>query len=1117
MPRNRQFISYFLRTVRKYRLFKGIVVINVSPQLIAILKSFRKLDESVEISNDYRELRKLDKDISTVLSRGKVGYCLPLLLPFVQVDPIRDIPSIHWVGLSGISQNMRHLLVSCLDHLYEQDQKISWLLLWEASLLRTKTIPDITIDQFVQSFKSVCRCNKAFFKWDNDGCLLLLSQGDLYTKSFHSMKVEFDKSILPKARHKKSENVNHFLYDLAWHDDKDRFRRHYYKAWNVLNNYNNVKYCSSILLRKAYSTIGESFLDVIAIISVTSSAGLLGREISLFFGIDFWEAPSIYDIDNKEWLPNFQNQRILIVTDIIDTKFLTKKLIKRVADSNGKCTAILALLQNIDNKNLSTINRVPVISVSYVSLGKPSQKELTKAKKGNDYYEIDVHTLDPIPTHSFQEAALPKIRHEDEKLKKRLKLIEKMLFFGHFIHSTHHYNIYFSLPHAMNDSYIRRQLIEWVINHIYAHITKLKIKKLHIVYPYYSPIFLLIDALRLREFENVDVQYNIALPQQKTGDRIGYTLDLNITKDEENHAVFLDDGIASGGTFASIVEQLIEKQIKSILVLILFDRIGLQPRKHLTYINTYKSENKKTIKFIYKTFFSANLKTYYKANCPECKLIDVINELARFKSMIGFSIKNLVELFRPILVSFTKTQLISRFKSKELVDIITFNDAIFSDIPSNNEIGRSINSHNKAAITKLDNITRLLVDRKLSSQFVDKSLCTRIISESLEDVSLQSEDRSRFILYLILCYNKKYSFKLLTEILPLIFSSLKNKKYGISNTLDDYFDNNRIEFISYCVALYHVAHELYSEKDFKNLIQSELWSKLKKLFNANSPYGSIYLFELTVLFSDYKHQPLEQANNLIANFLGTYGKSHPESLYQRLRLFLTIWNSDGTYKFEKVFSRPLFLSLIEGIKSTQELFLLDDISHGELKEVEMQYENYRQNNKKVQLVKQIKEIFISSNPSVYKSKIVKLLNKITPNAQEILNYTLEKYYNRMDNELLIEKKIEIPENTYVLCEKEYFIATLYNLLKNPTQLAKQEIKDKLKLKVHVELSKDKRYVCFKIYDNLKTSKNELKTVFMRHGGLSVQQAQIRNWHGDIEVSKRIENTCFTLRLIQIFK
>ncbi len=1024
VPRQRQFISYFLRCLRKVRLLKSTLVVNAFPEILTVARSLVRLDKemSVTSANDAA-INLLEENIATVLTRGEIGS-LPLLLPFVSLGDKPGSLGIIWLGLSALPQRWRSTVAAALEHLFEQEQLVEWEALIYILGKRGLQIATQEERDFLRLMYCISRCNPSILGADKQGIWLEHTPTDLYRLSYGFMLSLFERDILPSTRHKKSRNQEHYLYSRAWHITEKRFSKYYYFTWAELVDRSKRLLCAKLLITKAYQEIGESFLNTEAVVSVTPSAGLLGRCVADLMGADFCEAPSIYDIADDEWLLTLKAKEAVIVDDMIDTGTTTKRLISRIEDAGSTCTAVLSLLASEEGVKERDGIACPLVCLSKVTVGTPSPEEISQAMRTGQYFETEPHTLEPIPPR----AGGPFINQEHEQLLEVL-VSAGAITSGHIAYSGHHYEVYFSLPDALAHESVRARMLDWVISNIvrFSETNKVKgrYRPVTIVYPYYSPIDRLIEALETEhsagKIRDIPVNYVVAQPYQLSGKRRGYRIVQSTehgARSQTQLAVFLDDGIASGGTMAGIIDQLVRMHVDAIYALVLFDRIGLQPRRHISQIAQYSYEGK-TVPFCFEAFVSANLKSFYRDNCPQCQLLASIGRIPESKHILSTTTEKLSTLLGITGVERYPIGPRAHFDEQALFSILRFRNAVLSDKPSPIEIEKSLDDQSKHPEVRLECLRTILMDQKLFRQLIDKKKVNDIIVRCLSDPQVKSELRIRFILFTPLWEDKPYAYTVLTEVLPQAFSQLADKDPLGKPWVGGYFHKNGLEFSSVLAAVYLLFER--SPRHFQE--QGDNWlENWRQAISRGAPdvtCGSIYLFALRTLFMHKHEYGIEQAKYLVASFRGSYS-THADAFVERLKHFRGALNAGLLdVAFTRYMPKEIWDELLGNIESTQELFDLGEFTTQDITDLRNAYTQCREDEDAEELNRLITKHFLPTNPAVYPARIRVLVDRFSPLAAEVIDEGIKlvarKYQASLKKDRLVfERPVKNQRVAFVL-------------------------------------------------------------------------------------------------------
>jgi orotate phosphoribosyltransferase len=526
-PPHRQFLSFLLRQLRKRRLFSGVICLNASPQIMTLISSCQRLDESELLADaELSELHIADKDLSTVVSRGESGWYLPLIVPVSSPSLQSNEINVLWLGLAGIPIALRPALHAALDLLYESEEELNIGEIWHRIVSVNPNLTKGLGDQNEQllrnletGLRGMSRFNPHILSCSLTRFRIALSPLSLFERSCHALFDSFKTTMLPKALHDKPADENDYIYSFGWRSEQNRFRRHFFNLWKIFVDYKVLNTCAKALVLRSFAELGENLLFARVAIAVTPSAGIIGREVSKLLGIDFREVPSIYDINNPDWLPVNCQEPALIIDDVIDTGRLTQLVMERLQNANVPCVAVLVALKNLKGETGKTINNVPIISISEVDLGFVSTEEAKVLVNAGKYYEIDPHSLEPLHPRSFHPDP------ERQTMRDRLDLLKRAnaIPFGHFIRYDHHFSIYFSIELALEDPDFERAVLAWLQKAISTFAMATKCEKVSVIYPYYSPVYHLVDRLISKPpafFGVSSIKFSIARPVQLSALRL---------------------------------------------------------------------------------------------------------------------------------------------------------------------------------------------------------------------------------------------------------------------------------------------------------------------------------------------------------------------------------------------------------------------------------------------------------------------------------------------------------------------------------------------------------------------------------------------------------------------
>ncbi len=1116
LPNNRQFVSYLLRVIRKYRPLAGIVVINASPELVSIVHSLERLESSPGISKQSEALGELEDEVSTIMSRGDYGKGMPLLIPFTSIDVLKQKMKLYWVGLSGIKDELRAPIAGLIEILFQEDRAVPWTELMGLCLDSISMSEEIEA-AIIPAFRLVCRCNPNLFATTSDDCRLTVTSANIFFASYGSLQSKFQEDLLPRMVHKKGRGEGDYIYELGWHTTDKRFRKTFYQMWDVLEDHLSQQVCGRLLLWHLYSVVGEKLLDTHVLVSVTPSAGLLTRWLSDYLVIEGWEAPSIYEIDNTDWLPDLQGKNVIVVCDVVDTRTSYLKLVHRVQMSRGNCIAIAAFLQNQDQVYEPEASPT-LVGVWQVSLGMPTEIEIDTAIKTDRYYEIDPHTLEPIPANAYQRVFT---NHQDER-KEAYRTVKwladrRILTFGHFAQELHHFDIYFSLASAMFDPEARHVLLDWVQSHLKARLKETKTRRVVIVYPYYSPIYLLVQYLRNLLASNDRVRYLVAKPQQWPGNRIVYS-PFTLTADED--VLFLDDGIATGNTFSSIVERLIDTGIRSILTLILFDRSGVQSRKHLTHIDRYRSSRNKDISFEFRSFVSVNLEVHGKDSCPVCSLLTKVKNYSGRSEILQYAIKEVQDLLSPHYLSARTRDLHTILLPAEIDQVVRFYDSVLSGVPSAKNLKDSITAKDKSPRVVLLLISRILCDPKLNRQFVDRKAIKELITQTLprcysEHEQIQYEEaRSLFILFSIHWEDRELAGEFLTLLLPEAIAAIRNRMPGYTQKIDLYFQDHILEYA--CTTIASIALIESKERDLREGLRKSImegWWGIDPAAPSKSHSCSEFRFGMQEALSEGEMKPIEMAWYLAMNFLDNYS-NHRTSMKSQLKLLEKLVHANEHKKAPGVISPSVFNSLLDQFRHLASAFgLRHMIPDSVLEDGRGYYREWLSGQNPSEFLNWIKMNF-ENVPSRKTGSLIEMLKEITPRFDRAVIGAIERAKGIVLNDAQITVR---PVGTIPDCEvfgtKEYLDDSIENLLMNPIEAFQvRPKKAELSLSISADFDPSQSHIEITVVDDYGLSIEDVESISQKNNALAIQRKTWKRWGGNLEQSVVNGETHTTLRL-----
>jgi hypoxanthine-guanine phosphoribosyltransferase len=1079
----------------------------------------------VDVLAEDQTLKDLDNDLALAFTRGDKGR-LPLLLPLVLPSSSGRQPSLAWLGLGMLTASERQLIEFALNHLVSTEgESFEWQQLF--SLATSGAVaPTLPFGTFAAVLDSIIRCNRSLFERTANGCRALIGLHSLEQHSLSSLGLEVSKMV-PTIRHGRSLDDQHFLYSLAWHPHEKRFRKEFYRTWTVLEDGVRRYLSASYLVHKAYHEVGPDLGTAKAVVSATPSAGLLGRELAAILGIAFYEATSIYDITRKPWLP-FLVGPALVVDDVIDTGTLSMQLISHLKDScQCSCICVLTLLENADAREQRVALPCPLVYGASVRLGIPSPSQIEKAIQTDAYFEVDPHTLEPVPARASEPESLPREKHFEAVELDRLASLanDGGLTFGHFVTGDHHYRIYFSLPDALASDSAQRLLLDWVGAQLSEFVKETRAKRLSIVYPYYSTIYRLVSRLRLATADFIPtetrVDFIIAKPRQLTGDRRGYQLPRSTESSsiDYRHVVFLDDGIATGGTLAATIDELLLTKAVAIRALILFDRIGQQPRRHLRSIQRYRTRTGTQLSFSLRSFVSPNLRTQYENTCLDCAIVrDLSEKCGNHPGFLGQDHRRLMSLCERTIVSAERTPVAPRLNPASLLSVLKFHHAVFSDRPSPHETQRSLEG--RRGLERLECLTTVLTDRKLFHQLTDVAKLRGWIQADLSDAALAPDARARFMLILPHCVDRSFAVSVLTNEVPTAYAKLATTQTSlpVAAALTMHFDSHLIEFLAIAASLYLTVPHSHSDEAPLN----DCLGAWRKVFGVDTSHPgapqSLYAFHLSTVFVRESELPAKEALHLIAHFLGSYA-NHDDSFTTRLSNCRSKINDGFADVAWEYMPADVLTVLIDIVRRVQDHFGKHSFTPQHLLALGEANKRWQGAKDGQDLAVLISEHFLSEEPRSRAATITELLAWIAPRLEYVCKQAIADYTNGSSDAVDIEISLEdgIGESTRILGNAEFLWRILSNLLRNAHEAFRKRrafgmTDAALRIEVHVNASPPDR-VAIEVRDNVPCQSGELEEFFVALGALSVHRMRLEKWDGRLDAQRLSEGLkCMRLSL-----
>jgi adenine/guanine phosphoribosyltransferase-like PRPP-binding protein len=1121
VPRNRQFVSYLLRRLKRERLLDALVITNVEPELFSVLHSLHRLAETLQLSaSELSEPLKdvpfseLDREMRSALSRGEEGWALPLLVPIAIVRPQDQLASVTWLGLPKGETSLGEALRVILDHLLRTNEPLSINEIPE--LLSQSNLGRDDGRHLITSLHSVARVNRGLLQITDGQIHLGFDIHDLYVQTFLSKRDFLEEALLPEALHRPAGPQRNFIYSFSWREPNQRFRNRYYQMWSILADTISLEICARLLVEGAFTIIGEDLIKLQAVVSVTATAGLLGRRVSEILDMPFYEVSSIYELRRPDAFPFEPNGGVLIVDDVLDSGALTKAIISRVRELGVERYAVACLVRTTDGGSSLSC---PVFSGSMVALGRPSQALVRSAVPAQRYFEVDPHTLKPIAPRSYLPSG-------DSLNERRLRALcdANAVFTGHFIFHEHHYETLFSLPHLLMGP-TKDDLIGWMESALEGFCEAVSAKSITVLYPYYSPVYLLVRLLESAGFSlsrgTIKVRFLVAKPTERSGGRMGYIIECPPeweTLETFDACAFLDDGISTGGTLASIVEALSERGTRALMAMVVFDRIGLHPRRTLRGLREFETNKEgRAMAFSFKSYVSVNSYSFFRSTCPDCALLERLQRLPQRTGLMTSFTASIERILSPESVATCRGQVRSEIFGEEQLRVIAFRDAVFSDVPSSLEIRRSLWAKGKgrSAKARLMMLHTVLSDRKLDRQLLERDDIGKKIATDCVELGADDGFRAKFILKSLQWCDRKLFVRFVTEILPDVYGQLIDSSHTQLGSIDLFFDERPLEF----AAVYRVIEV---ERD---ALRSACSSPLDKWPFARQehgyPYASVYHFELSLLFEERSGTDVERAKLLVVNFRGSFPKRHSEAL-QQVCLHFEAALRDGYLELaRKRLPEPVLDLLVDAVDHTQKLFLLDHDSSRDLLTMRRNYRALSEQSDLRDFARLFGACFINTD-----SIVERVITAITPTIDDILRQAKHQFlkaipeevrrgFRDFSNELMFT-------GVQLLGNGEFLARTIAHLLKNPFhrrfghhfrnrrmgsggRRRAGVTSPPFGVELFVTLDDMASTVRVAVTDeNTEMTESEIEQAFFKGGGLMSQRPQMRRWGGDLVGGKLVD-------------
>lgn len=1168
MPRERHFLSLLLQCVRRRRFNHPTIIINSSRELFSAIRGLKLVDDGDEST----ALSRIDDDLSSVLTRGDNRLGLPLLLPITRLAPDSRSAAVKWIGLGGYSLEERERIIVLLDYLFYHSGEIL-----EDELFRQAEKEGVNTDGATTLLRKLARVNPNLLRWNGAtrSWRIVVSADDICHESDLSLRRQIEVAMAEVGLAKK-DNPN-TVYFLNWRADQDAYITNYYNVWNVVADPELAKVAASLLLRHANAVegIGEKLAEADGVMSVTASAGLIARELARILRIPHWEAASVYDLKESEWVTDFEKGPVIIVDDLIDTGTASRRLISHAEALNATCIVILSLLASEEGRVSRESLDVPLVKILDVSLGRPKSDLVDRAKNDGVVCEVDPYTLEPFP-----ERRLPTDWNKTLEDRKRevLELTTSgAIGAGHFVYSGHHYNVFFDIVRMLEQAAIASSTIDWFwteVNRWYERTTKdaphLSGKPISIVYPYFSPIAAFLHEIApLSEDKCVaDIQFHVAKPYRRSQDRRGYRLSQlapGSARPVSELVVFVDDGVATGGTLSAIVDEVVEitsartsgggtHPEAALLALVVFDRIGMTPRKHLRNIEQYRSG----LSFQYRPRYSFNLQSFFEQSCPVCQIRSALDRIS--KQHVGLShlsehFQTIRKLLSPTVITAISTlapqrqaQLTSLLSASDIAAVIHARDLLFSDLPSAADIKSIISDDQQSAAARLEILLTVLKDSYLYRRVRDEDFILETVSRLVLHHNVTTTYRIWFILHLASISSDSsddLARRILTEAIPSAIR--KSPTVAVDDNrlqpVGMYFDENPECFSAIIGALWMLHERVpFIQNGTPNEAMETRWDFHWSRALSGTEYE--YLFASTMSGSK-EDVARKYADMLFCNFVTHFAMNHQESYRQRLiELHQCIRdNQRSAGKRNAAFPRHLMKYVVDSIRTVKQYYQLSDglFPDAQLTALLDHHSEWTEGHSDGAALAELLNNTLVPIAEIDSddTSIWKLLSELTPTARDVIDSAmvvlrrelreLRIKTTRGDGQLpFIEDDVDqlmtairLPDNDldelYCFGTRDYLVRTVCHLLSNaiehtPTENDSENLEHNVFVDVrttsipesestgdrNIDLPRTNPRIVFSVSSKRTMSNAEISACFRRYGGLMIQKQIIETWGGRLD-------------------
>lgn len=456
----------------------------------------------------------------------------------------------------------------------------------------------------------------------------------------------------------------------------------YLWTYNLLQNGNHTEEISvriKSLFLNYYLSIKNDFVSLNkfdAIVCVTAPGRIVAQALSR----KFEHQPMVIDLggvthlDPEELLGSLTKDKekelkCLIVTDVLDTGNLIKRIINLLINRNIKTIGVAAIIKFVDGEsrwagiveeNLMQIGseniKVPIGVLYYYKRPKKFEGKLDIKK--HKLYLIEPYSLRPYLSEVLYDQFyawefIERIREYPSRIAQIDN--KKCIIYGHFRDRNHHNKVMIHMPRLLSDEEITDSICEDIILFIEKHLPTV------IIVPLHSNIHHLVPKLKvkLRELSyNIPVICTIAVDLKGRGpfyilpDEVSNILiSAKKFKLAQVNIMFLDDGVLTGRTLETFLRAVClfkrrepkenVRRIDTVLVYCIVNRVGRAATTKWREITSI-FEKEKT-KFMFREYIKFEYPVFSAEDCPICKHIERLNEYLDSDSYKGTRILEWIE------------------------------------------------------------------------------------------------------------------------------------------------------------------------------------------------------------------------------------------------------------------------------------------------------------------------------------------------------------------------------------------------------------------------------------------------------------------------------------------